>query len=159
MILADRVPDHALEGLLNALDRELSLLDRRERQTDELRQAIIQADDAAMESLLDRMGQADREQTLVDAEVGALRSAVSAMLDPRSPTMKLSELVKRLPPGQADPIERRRALIVRKITELRRLHVETAVLPCGWTRCSRGAPPPPPTMPAAGSTGRGPAGS
>ena len=50
------------------------------------------------------------------------------MLDPRSPVMKLSELVKRLSPEQSGPIEQRRTLIVRRIHELRRLHVETAVL-------------------------------
>lgn len=137
MILADRVPDNALEKLVDALDRELALLDRRERQTGELRQAIIQADDAGMESLLGRMGESDREQTTVDAEVGALRSAVSAMLDPRSPVMKLSELVKRLSPEQSGPIEQRRTLIVRRIHELRRLHVETAVLLAECARINR----------------------
>lgn len=134
---ADRVPDKAIERLLEALDRELALLDRRERQTDELRQAIIKADDVGMEALLERMDQADREQTLVDAEVGALRSALGAMLDPRAGMMKLSELVKRLPPDQAEPIERRRTQIVRKITELRRLHVETAVLLSECARINR----------------------
>jgi flagellar biosynthesis/type III secretory pathway chaperone len=137
VILVDRVPDNALDQLVAALDRELALLERRERQTDELRQAIIQADDVEMEALLDRMGEADREQSLVDAEVGSLRAAISAMLDPRAPTMKLSEMVKRLPPERSGGIERRRELIVRKIDDLRQLHVETAVLLAECARINR----------------------
>ncbi|MCY2927186.1 MAG: hypothetical protein NT031_17480 [Planctomycetota bacterium] len=137
MILADHVPDNALGQLTDALDRELAILDRREKQTDELRRAIIQADDAEMESLLERMGQTDQEQSLVDAEVGALRAAISAMIDPRGVTMKLSELARRLPPEGSRAIEGRRERIVRKIGDLRRLHVETAVLLAECARINR----------------------
>lgn len=137
MILADPVPENAVDRLVDALDRELAVLDRRERQTDELRQAIIQADDGRMESLLEQMGQIDQEQSLVDAEVGALRSAISAMIDPRGVTMKLSELARRLPADQSSAIEGRRERIVRKIGELRRLHVETAVMLAECARINR----------------------
>jgi hypothetical protein len=120
--------------MLGILDEEISLLALRRDQLEQLSRTILDRDDTAMERLLDEIEQAQQAQASADARLDAARAALAAELDVPAGELKLSGLVRRLPPHLALAVDYRRRQIIDLAQAVRRKNLEAAII---LSECAR----------------------
>ena len=128
MISTPEFPPGLPEQLLEALDRELELLAAKRAEMDQLLAALAIRDDAALERLLARMEQAEREQSRADREVERVSAELAAQVGCPEERPRLSKLAAYLPPDLARALEDRRQALTSQLRQLRRKHTEMSML-------------------------------
>jgi len=126
-----------IEQLLRIMDEEIALLDVRRRQMGLLAEAILDSDDDAMEKLLSQIEHAQQQQSAVDLRLSAIRNTIALALKMATDQMRLSWLIKQLPPQEAVEIEYRRQQIILLVSKFRRQHMTTAILLVESARINR----------------------
>jgi flagellar biosynthesis/type III secretory pathway chaperone len=128
MISTPELPLGLPERLLEALDRELELLAAKRAEMEQLLAALARRDDAALERLLSRMEQGEREQSQADRDVERISSDLAAEVGCPVERPRLSELAAYLPPDLARALEDRRQALTSHLRQLRRKHMEMSML-------------------------------
>src|ERR1017187_6033584 len=101
MISTPEFPLGLPERLLEALDRELELLAAKRTEMEQLLAALARRDDAALEKLLSRIEQGERDVERISSDLAA---EVGCPVE----RPRLSELAAYLPPDLARALEDRR---------------------------------------------------
>ncbi len=117
-----------IDELLGVLDEEIALLQRRKSQMGRLCEAIVERDDDTMERLLAEMSETQQLQEHVDLKLLAHRNTVANAVGRAPGEMKLSVLIAELPPSHRPAVDYRRQQIVLLIQDVRRQHLDTALL-------------------------------
>jgi broad specificity phosphatase PhoE len=117
-----------LEELLTLLRREESLLQRRAEQFDELHETIRRNNNDRMESLLEEMADAQHQQTDVDQQLREVRQFFNRALAQGRANLKLADLRPYLTAEQAERMADLRGRLIRAAEQLKRKHLDTAVL-------------------------------
>lgn len=124
----------AVDELTTVLDQEIELLELKRLQMANLYAAIVERDDAVMETLLEQMEHAQRHQEAVDARMAAIRAIMAKSMGAAPATVRLAMLVEMLPAEMSAAIAVRREKIVDLADRLRKQHMSTSLL---LRECSR----------------------
>ncbi len=114
--------------LLAILDEEIGLLNKKRTELENLAEAIVERNDTRMEQLLVEMEQTHQAQEATDIKLDALRNALAAKLDCPPAELKLSRLIEQLDGDDRLTVDYRRQQIILLAEQLRRRHMETAML-------------------------------
>ncbi len=123
--------------LLAILDKEIELLNRKRSELDCLTEFIIANNDNGMEKLLLQMEQTQQSQAETDIKLDALRKALANELQVPPEQVRLSRLIEQLEGDDRLAADYRRQQIVLLAEQLRRKHMETALLLIESARINR----------------------
>lgn len=126
-----------IADLLAVLDAELALIEDKHERLGELSEAMIARDEPAVEAVLDRLEQAEREQAEVDGRLSELRAALAGRLGRPADELRLSTLAELLPPPEGEAVRDRRERIVAAAERLQQRHLRTALLLSECARVNR----------------------
>ena len=110
------------------LDDQIELLEQKRTELAGLSAAILERDDAAMETLMGEMDRTMRRQAESDLKLAALRRSLGDALGLPARAVKLSTLIDRLGGQAADALGDRRRQIIHLAGQLRRQHAATTML-------------------------------
>ncbi|RPI61752.1 MAG: hypothetical protein EHM48_05140, partial [Planctomycetaceae bacterium] len=96
--------------------------------------AILERDNAAMETILEQMEHSQRHQIVLDGRMAQVRAAVAVEMGTPADTTRLATIIDALPAEQAAMVATRRSKIIELAERLRRQHMQTAML---LRECSR----------------------
>lgn len=128
MIASSPAVEPLVAHLQQLLDEEIGLLQAKQSQMESLSGAILGRDDTAMEATMAQMETTARQQSAVESRLSALRVTIAGELGLGGGPLRLSTLISHLPPQQASLLEYRRNQIVALAEQIRRRHVEVAIL-------------------------------
>ena len=123
-----------VDELINLLDLEIELLDRRFVQLVGLSEATLEVDKKALEALLEQIEQTQHDQSRTDLKLQALRGALAEALDWLLDQLRLARLVEALSAPLAGEVSYRRQQIILLSDRLKQQHMETALV---LTKCAR----------------------
>ncbi len=123
--------------LLVILDKEIELLNRKRSELDCLTEVIVANNDRGMEKLLEQMEQTQQAQAETDIKLDALRKALANELQLPTEQVRLSSLIEQLEGDDRLAADYRRQQIVLLAEQLRRKHMETALLLMESSRINR----------------------
>ena len=137
MIMEDPIFQEMAQELLILLDEEIRLLHLRNQQFEELYESILHRDDERMEELLAEMVCAQQEQGRLDTKLQAGRTMIARSLGCKVGEMKLAMLIERLDEKKSVEMEYKRQQIILLAEQLKRKHLDTAVLLSESARINR----------------------
>ncbi len=137
MIMDDPVFREMAVELLVLLDEEIKLLHLRIQQFDDLYESILHRNDSRMEELLAEMVCAQQSQAQLDTKLQAGRTMIARSLGCEVQSMKLTMLVDRLDEKKSVELEYKRQQIILLAEQLKRKHLDTAVLLSESARINR----------------------
>lgn len=126
-----------LSELLVILDEEIDLLNKKRTELETLTDLIVERNDTRMEQLLVEMEQTHQAQATADIKLDALRNTMAEKLKCPRDEMKLSRLIEQLDGDDRLAVDYRRQQIVLLAEQLRRRHMETAMLLMESVRINR----------------------
>lgn len=141
MIQLEEATEALVGELQSVLDEEIDLLERKRRLLEELSSAMVERDEAAIESLLDQFDQAQQRQGATDVRLAAVRSSLAESLGVKTnidgAKVRLSDLVRLLPVSMAALLEVRRKQVQMLVESVRRQHMQTTMLLVESARLNR----------------------
>lgn len=123
--------------LLALLDEEIRMLHLRKAQFDELYDLILHHNEPRMEALLDEMTCAQQDQTQLDTKLKALRTLFAKAIGCQERELRLLLLAKYLDPPYGTELQYRREQIILLAEQLKRKHLDTAMLLSESARVNR----------------------
>ncbi|MBL7133818.1 MAG: hypothetical protein ISS78_06950 [Phycisphaerae bacterium] len=126
-----------IDELLKTLDQEIDLLDLRCVQLAALSRASIERDDETMESLLRDIETTQQRQDSTDRELNSIRRMLADLLALPRAEMRLAMLVEVLDGPQRTAVAGRRQAIVTLMEQLKRQHMDTALVVAESARINR----------------------
>ena len=124
-----RSTESLIDELLAILDEEIELLEQKRSQLANLSEALVSTDDAATESLLKLIERTEHTQTRVDLKLQDVRKTLAGVFGyDDAKALRLSVLVTELPDAQASAVNDRRERLAQQVGNLRRQHLQTAML-------------------------------
>lgn len=121
-----------------AMDEEIGLLEHKRSLLEQLSAAMIQRDEGAIEKLLEQFDRAGQSQSTADARLAAVREGLAEALGlDAEAKVRLSDLLRRLPPRVAATLDVRRRQVQRLVERLREQHAQTALLLMESARLNR----------------------
>ena len=124
-----RSTESLIDELLAILDEEIELLEQKRSQLANLSEALVSTDDAATEALLKLIEQTEHTQTRVDLKLQGVRKTLAGVFGyDDAKALRLSVLVTELPDAQASAVNDRRERLAQQVGNLRRQHLQTAML-------------------------------
>jgi len=131
-------PDRALVAeLVAVLDEEIALLIKKQSELAALADSIVERDDERLAGLLVEMQQTQQAQSATDVKLDALRNIFAERLLCRPEELKLSRIIESLDEDDRLTVDYRRQQIVVLGEQLRREHLETAILLAESARINR----------------------
>lgn len=125
---AETLNDNLYRELLETLDEEVVILNRRCDQLEQLSGAITDRDSDGVEKLLDAMERAQARQGELDVKVQALRSTLAERYGLSPEEMRLGRLADLLPEEQAEQINCRRRQVMLLAEKLRQKNLEASMV-------------------------------
>lgn len=124
-----RSTESLIDELLAILDEEIELLEQKRSQLANLSEALVSTDDAATEALLKLIERTEHTQTRVDLKLQDVRKTLAGVFGyDDAKALRLSVLVTELPDAQASAVNDRRERLAQQVGNLRRQHLQTAML-------------------------------
>ncbi len=137
MITDETVLQEMVGELFVLLDEEIRLLRLRGQQFRELYEVVLHLKDEQMEPLLEEMVKAQQSQAEMDSKLQALRAVIAKTLGLVPSEMKLEMLMDQLDKENSAELEYKRQQIILLAEQLKRRHLDAAVLLAENTRINR----------------------
>lgn len=124
-------------GLLELLDEQQGLLERKTLELQGLAQSIVNRDEEWMAQLMGQMEQTQACQQAIDARLAMSRSMIASRLGVTPAQLNLSAVAPHLPAEQWERLSARRDRIIDTMRGLRRQHLHTSMLLIESARINR----------------------